>query len=98
EAERPRAGLGDGDGPQFGDRPATADHEKVLPSLNPVQQSVGVPPELLQADGTHVGIVAGPGVMASSGSGATKTTAPVVEARALEKNTFRQRPTLPHTG
>lgn len=47
EAERSRTGLSGGDGPQLGDRSATADYDEAFPCLNPVQESARVPLELL---------------------------------------------------
>jgi len=47
EAERSRTGLAGGDGPQFGDLAAAADHDEVFPGFNPVQQGVRIPLELL---------------------------------------------------
>jgi hypothetical protein len=60
EAERSRAGLRCGDGPELGDRMAAADHDKVFPGLNPVQQCLGVTLKLLEADGSHDRSVADP--------------------------------------
>jgi hypothetical protein len=59
EAKRSRVGLGNEKGTQLGDRTTAADHDEVFPCFNPVQQGIRISLELLQGDGTHVGIVAG---------------------------------------
>jgi len=61
QAEWSRTGLGGGGRPKLGDWTAVAYHDEVFPNLNAVQQGVCILLERLQADGTHGGIVAGPG-------------------------------------
>jgi hypothetical protein len=58
KAERSRAGWGCGDGPHLGDGIAATNDDEVLSGLDPVQQSIGVPLELLEADPAHAEIVA----------------------------------------
>jgi hypothetical protein len=47
EAKRSWTGLGGGDGPELGDRAAAAGHDQVFPGLNPVQQGIRIPLEVL---------------------------------------------------
>jgi hypothetical protein len=58
EAEGTRSGLSRRDRPELGDRAATADHDEVLPGLDPVQERLRVPLKLLQTDYAHGRIVA----------------------------------------